>query len=118
MKNQLSPHVQIYRFPVTAITSIMTRVTGAGLTGLYLAGGVSCLSGVELEKYYNQIPCSIQKTIRYGGIYTGLYHTLGGIRHFVWDAYPHLLTNAKVTRVSYGMLGVSVIGTIVLDKWI
>ena len=50
--------------------------------------------------------------------YTGLYHTLGGIRHFVWDAYPHLLTNMKVTRVSYGMLGASVIGTIVLEKWI
>ena len=118
MKNQLSPHVQIYRFPVTAITSIMTRVTGAGLTGLYLAGGTACLSGLNIEKYYNQLPSPIHKAIRYVGIYTGVYHTLGGIRHFVWDAYPQLLTNVKVTRVSYGMLGVSVLGTIVLDKWI
>ena len=49
MKNQLSPHVQIYRFPVTAVTSIMTRVTGVGLTGLYLAGGTACLSGIDIE---------------------------------------------------------------------
>ena len=118
MKTNLSPHVQIYKFPVTAITSIMTRATGVGLTGMYLAGGTSCLIGINLNEYYNQLPSSVHKVIRYGTIYTGFYHTLGGIRHFVWDAYPSLLTNVKVTRVSYGMLGVSAVGTIMLEKWI
>lgn len=37
-----------------------------------------------------------------------VYHYLGGIRHFYWDANPETLTNEDVERVSYMLIGSSV----------
>ena len=39
---KISPHVQIYKFPITAISSITNRVTGLALTGYYLGFGMLC----------------------------------------------------------------------------
>ena len=34
---KISPHVEIYKFPITAISSITNRVTGLALTGYFLS---------------------------------------------------------------------------------
>ena len=46
--------------------------------------------------------------INYGIIFPTFYHTFGGIRHFIWDKYPHLLSNVKVTQSSIGIIGLSI----------
>ena len=51
---KISPHVQIYKFPITAISSITNRLTGLSLSGFFLVGGLSCLTNKNkflLEKY-------------------------------------------------------------------
>ena len=51
MKN-ISPHVNIYKFPVTAISSIMNRVTGLGITGIYVISGSMLLFNKNPITYY------------------------------------------------------------------
>ena len=53
MKN-VSPHVQIYKFPLTAITSITNRITGLGITGMYIGLGTSYLFNQNLLDYYDK----------------------------------------------------------------
>ena len=118
MKRVLSPHVKIYKFPPTAITSILTRITGIGLSGAYVAFGYCNLLNINLYKQYVSLDNNSKQLIKYVGIYTPLYHTLGGIRHFIWDINPSLLTKPKVNATSYILLGSSFIGTIILDKLI
>ena len=44
MKKNISPHVNIYRFPITAISSITNRITGVYLTGIFIGSGLQTTS--------------------------------------------------------------------------
>ena len=56
MKN-LSPSLEIYKFPVTAITSIFNRVTGIALSGMFVCGDLFvCLKRTPFENLYNKLP--------------------------------------------------------------
>lgn len=100
---KLSPHVTIYKFPVTAVSSIANRATGMTLSGAFVTGGLACLFGQEhqLIEYKNICEPFI--------LFSGVYHTLGGVRHLIWDKYPGLLTKTAVARSSYGLIGGSVL---------
>ena len=110
----VSPHVTIYSFPVCALSSITTRVTGcalsfggAGLGLVEIIGG----NGAALE---------LMSTIGGGGVMIGgvakfsvafpfIYHYLGALRHLVWDNSPEMLTNVDVEKASYALVGSSVL---------
>ena len=117
MKNNISPHVSIYKFPVTAISSISTRITGAGLTGFYLIGGISHLCNIDLYQKYKKLDSPYQKIINYGIIIPSTYHTYGGIRHFMWDKYPSLLENVKVAKSSYLLFGATFATSILINSF-
>ena len=107
---KISPHVTIYKFPITAVTSILNRVTGMVLTGGFISGGMVCLANKEedIQKYKNVIETPI--------VFSGVYHTLGGMRHMFWDKFPQYLTNSAVTKSSYGLIGSSVILTYIFKS--
>ena len=112
---KISPHVSIYSFPISAITSILNRITGTALTGMYIGGGFSKIGGYDMISFYESLS-KLQKTgVDLCLLFPTIYHTFGGIRHFLWDAYPKLLTNQKVTRSSYFLLGISFVSTGVLE---
>jgi succinate dehydrogenase (ubiquinone) cytochrome b560 subunit len=117
MKN-ISPHVNIYKFPVTAISSIMNRVTGLGITGIYVISGSMLLFNKNPITYYEKLHNYPKTAINYGIIFPTFYHTFGGIRHFIWDKYPHLLSNVKVTQSSIGIIGLSIASSFVYEKYI
>tara|TARA_B100001027_G_scaffold212077_1_gene181007 strand:- start:1184 stop:1543 length:360 start_codon:yes stop_codon:yes gene_type:complete len=118
MKRNISPHVQIYSFPITAISSIATRLTGLSFTGLYIGSGLLAFNGINILDLYKDLNPNYQNIIKYTGLYSGVYHTLGGIRHFIWDKYPSLLTNSKVNKSSISLIGISFFGTYLMDKLI
>lgn len=115
---KISPHVQIYKFPVTALSSITNRVTGLALTGYFLGAGFYCLcpSKDKLDQKYNSLDWKVKKLVNYGLIFPFTYHTFGGIRHMLWDMKPNLLQNKAVARSSYLLLGSSLITTIITEK--
>ena len=117
MKN-ISPHVNIYKFPITAISSIMNRVTGLGITGIYVASGTMLLFNKNPVTSYEKLTFYPKTILNYGVIFPTFYHTFGGIRHFIWDKYPHLLSNIKVTQSSIGIIGLSIASSFIYEKYI
>lgn len=103
MKSHISPHVSIYKFPVTALSSITNRITGVVISGGFIIVGISSFFPKQqetiLQKYES---LRIIKPILFFPI---IYHTLGGIRHFLWDFKPQLLSNSKVTKSSFILFG-------------
>ena len=100
---KISPHVSIYKFPIVAVSSITNRISGVALSGLYVSTGLLCLTNniQYLENKYNNFDykkhCDFLISLPF------VYHTLGSIRHFVWDKYPKLLTNTAVKNSSIGL---------------
>ena len=115
---KVSPHVQIYKFPITAISSITNRVTGLGITGMYNGLGCSLLFNKNVLDLYDKAPQPAKSIINYTVLFPNIYHTFGGIRHFIWDKYPKYLTNVKVQNSSIAILGLSVISTIFTESYI
>ncbi len=96
MTKNISPHVNIYKFPITAISSITNRVTGLYLTGLFIGGGLYQLTGKnDLQKKYEQLENPYKRLFHYSILFPTTYHTFGGIRHFLWDKYPSIFLNNK-----------------------
>ena len=113
MKPHISPHVSIYKFPVTALSSITNRITGVVLSGGFIIIGISSFFPKQqetiLQKYES---LRIIKPILFFPI---ILHTFGGIRHFLWDFKPQLLSNSKVTKSSYILFGTTGIFYAILE---
>ena len=85
----LSPHWQVYRWPVTMATSIVHRATGIALTG----GSVilcwwlfSLASGEEAYATFSFVARSIGGQIILFLVAWALsFHLFNGIRHLAWD---------------------------------
>ena len=117
MTKHISPHVTIYKFPVTAISSIATRLSGLYMSGLFVAGGIYNLYYKDdIFKKYDKLNDNYKKIINYSLILPSTYHTMGGIRHFIWDKYPHLLKNHKVNLASSLLIGSSLGITYLIEK--
>lgn len=118
MKKIISPHVNIYKFPITAVSSITNRLTGLALTGLFIGTGISNIFNLDLIKKYDKLENNYKKVINYSVIFPATYHTFGGIRHFIWDKYPQLLNNKQVQKSSFFLMGGSVVYTILFEKFV
>ena len=118
MKNLLSPHVTIYKFPITATSSILTRLSGLYMSGVFVGSGISYLLDIQLYEHYRKLKRYQKRVINYSLMIPGTYHALGGIRHFIWDKYPNLLVNNKVARSSYILFGLTGINVFILEQYI
>jgi succinate dehydrogenase / fumarate reductase cytochrome b subunit len=86
----LSPHLQVYRWQITMVMSILHRATGVGLTlgafGLawwlmaMAAGGEAALDAAGF------LASPFGKLLLFGFSLALVYHLLNGIRHLMWDA--------------------------------
>lgn len=99
-KRPLSPHLQVYRLPLTGVVSITHRMTGVLLTaGLMLF--VVSLAMIQCgASSYNDMQNFIQQPFVEIAIWLMIYalffHLCHGIRHLIWDmggGYEKLLMN-------------------------
>lgn len=85
----LSPHIGIYRWPITMTMSIAHRVTGSANyfgTALVAFWLISAASGPEAHARAMWLFDSwIGKAVLIGYTWSVLHHMLGGLRHLVWD---------------------------------
>lgn len=85
----LSPHLQVYRWQVQMVTSILHRSTGVILFGgsLLIAAGLILLANGEAE--WNQLrECAgslLGRIFLIGWTWAFSYHLLNGIRHLIQD---------------------------------
>ncbi len=85
----LSPHLQIYRLPLTALLSITHR-----MTGVILSLGLICLVGIVLaiagngqayamiHSFFNHV---LGQTLLLLWLFALFLHFCHGIRHLIWD---------------------------------
>jgi len=85
----LSPHIQIYRFMLTYVMSGVHRVTGAALYfGIvlvvwWLMAAVSGPNAYAKVQWF--MGTYIGRLVVLGFTWGLIHHTLGGIRHLIWD---------------------------------
>ncbi len=88
-KNPTSPHLQIYRLPLTALLSITHRITGVilafgGILLVWLLTAVAEGAGayhvwfLHLQSWYGQL-------FLLGFVFSMYLHFCNGLRHLFWD---------------------------------
>ncbi len=109
----LSPHLSIFRPLITMVMSIVHRITGAALTfGMVLFAWwlLAAASGPAAFATANDFFGSwLGLLILFGFTWALLHHTLGGIRHLIWDTgagYSYAARN--------GLSWATLIGSVVL----
>ncbi|WP_375280727.1 succinate dehydrogenase, cytochrome b556 subunit [Pseudooctadecabacter sp.] len=109
----LSPHLMIYRPQWTSISSIFVRITGNALiVGALLAVWwfAALASGPEAYARANGFITSwFGDLVMLGSVACIWYHTLGGIRHLIWDS-GHMLDVERSELFAQAM----VVGTVLL----
>ena len=100
----LSPHLGIYRWPVTMATSIVHRMTGLALAGgtLLIAWWLLAVSsGPETFAFFNSMMVTpLGQIVLFGVAWSLAYHFVNGIRHLAWDfGYGFALPTANATGI-------------------
>jgi succinate dehydrogenase / fumarate reductase cytochrome b subunit len=85
----LSPHLQIYRWPLTMAMSILHRATGIALYGGTILLAWWLIAAASGETYFNFVNgifgSWIGLIVLFGYTFVLVHHMLGGLRHFIWD---------------------------------
>jgi succinate dehydrogenase / fumarate reductase, cytochrome b subunit len=85
----LSPHLSVYRFRYTLVTSIANRATGIVLSvalPLLIVWLMALANGPQAyERAAAWLSHPLAQLVYAGLIVAFTYHTLAGIRHLVWD---------------------------------
>ncbi len=86
----LSPHLQIYRWPLAMVISILHRITGVALAvGVLLLTGVLVAIAMGREAYmvvYGYMASVPGQILLFLWTIALFLHLFNGIRHLVWDA--------------------------------
>jgi succinate dehydrogenase / fumarate reductase cytochrome b subunit len=115
----ISPFLDVWRWHVTMLTSILHRVTGVGLYvgALILTGWAMALaSGPEAYgKYMGLLGSFPGKLVMFGLTLAAFYHLANGVRHLVWDA-GHGLDVKTANATAVAVIAFSVAAT--LAVWV
>ncbi len=90
-RRPLSPHLQIYRFPLTVVLSITHRLTGAllALANVALVAWLVAVASDDgvvyetLHEWFASVPGRLLLIAWSAILY---FHLCNGIRHLFWDA--------------------------------
>ena len=86
----LSPHLSIYRWPITMTLSILHRGTGVALSVGLIALAVWLQSIAAGEASYDMVmgwlDTLVGRALLLGWSYAFFFHFSNGIRHLFWDA--------------------------------
>jgi succinate dehydrogenase / fumarate reductase cytochrome b subunit len=85
----LSPHLQVYRPMLTMMISISHRITGVGLYGgailLVWWLDAAATSDTYFDLVQGVFGSWLGQLVLFGCTWALVHHTLGGLRHLLWD---------------------------------
>jgi succinate dehydrogenase / fumarate reductase cytochrome b subunit len=115
----LSPHLQIYRWQLTSVLSILHRMTGVALAVgaiLFVSWLGATSDGPEsYAKFQGFMGSWIGLLLLFGWTVALFYHLCNGIRHLVWDT-GHGLDLKSVYASGWAVLAATAVLTII--AWI
>lgn len=110
----MSPHLQVWRFHVTMLASILHRITGVGIyLGALIVGvwAISLAMGPEAYALFLVVMGSwLGKFVLLGMTASLFFHLGNGVRHLIWD-FGHGLDKADATSSSYAVFGFAIAAT-------
>ena len=110
----LSPHLSIYRWPVTMVSSILHRATGVAMAAGYvvLVGWLfDAASGREVyDKFIDVVDTPIGWALLIAWSFAFFYHLSNGIRHLVWDT-GRWLEKEQATASAWFVIAAAVVLT-------
>jgi succinate dehydrogenase / fumarate reductase, cytochrome b subunit len=89
VRRPMSPHLQIYRWPITMATSILHRITGCavGIGTLLLTWWL--VAAATSDRAFDTVQWFIGSSVGlfclFGWTVALMYHFFNGIRHLAWD---------------------------------
>ena len=117
VERPLSPHIQIYRMhQITAVSSILTRITGNALIVGVLLAVWWLLAAATSPEYFetaNAVATSwFGDLVFTGSLWAVWYHYLAGLRHLYFDAGKGLEIETA-EKLGLGVIVGSVVLTII-----
>ena len=110
----MSPHLQVWRWHVTMLTSILHRVTGVGiyLGGLIVAVWAIALAGgpETYAMFLGIMGAWYGKVVLFGMSASLFFHLGNGVRHIIWD-FGHGLSKEDASSSSFAILGFAIAAT-------
>lgn len=107
IQRPLSPHLQVYKLPLTALMSVSHRITGTGLalgTILVTAFLIAAASGEAQYDFVMGLATSMPgKIILFLWSAALYFHMCNGIRHMFWDVGKNF-SKASANRSNYFVL--------------
>ncbi|MBT3811893.1 MAG: succinate dehydrogenase, cytochrome b556 subunit [Gammaproteobacteria bacterium] len=89
-KRPLSPHLQVYRLPLTAVVSITHRMTGvllsAGLMLFVISLAVIQGGASSFQAMQSLLQQPLMGIALWLMVYALFFHLCHGVRHLFWDA--------------------------------
>lgn len=127
VRRPLSPHLQVYRWPVSMALSICHRITGVGLaigsllmTWWLVAAATSDSAFATAQGFFGS---AFGVFLLFCWSATLLFHLFTGIRHLVWDSgygfddWLHLGKTMPTYRVTgWSVVAITVVVTLIV--WI
>lgn len=109
----LSPHLQVYRLPLTAILSITHRITGVGLAfgALILVAWLAAAAagGSAFATMSGVMGSWVGRIVLFGFTWALFYHLANGIRHLFWDAgFGYEKADARLSGIAVALISVVV----------
>lgn len=118
-KRPMSPHLQIYKLPLTAIVSITNRAAGVAnsvaIVLLILAIAAASSGTSDSSTILWLLNSWFGKLVMFGFTLSLYFHMCNGIRHLFWDA-GHGFEVETATKTAKVSIGVAVALTII--TWI
>ena len=109
----LSPHLTVYRWPITMTMSILHRITGGALYVGTLLVAWWLIAAATSESYFLFVDGLVGSWFGllelFGYTWALFLHLLGGVRHLIWD------TGVGLEKHTASQLGwATLIGSVVL----
>eukprot|EP01092_Planopodium_desertum_P005209 TRINITY_DN2188_c0_g1_i2.p1 TRINITY_DN2188_c0_g1~~TRINITY_DN2188_c0_g1_i2.p1 ORF type:complete len:231 (-),score=6.45 TRINITY_DN2188_c0_g1_i2:50-742(-) len=114
-----SPHVTIYKFPISAIASISHRITGVALTvGTLIIADVALLGSGNMTEnigYLHEHFPALIPVAKFAIAFPLSYHFLAGLRHLYWDYTGKGMHLTQVKQTSFAIIGLALFISLVLS---
>ena len=113
----LSPHLTIYRPPITMTMSIIHRITGGALYFGTLLVAVWLMAAATSQGAFDWVNWAfgtwLGRLILFGYTWALMHHMLGGVRHFIWDTGAGLEKHTA-SKIAWATLAGSVVLTLLI----
>jgi len=110
----LSPHISIYRWPITMALSILHRITGVAMSVgfiVFVAWLFDAASGPDAYgTFIKYMDTPIGKLFLIGWSFAFFFHLANGTRHLVWDM-GRGLEKEQVSKSAWLVLMIAVVLT-------